>query len=175
MNLQSMVSREISPMEPVVLTIGKIYGGEAFNILCDEVFIEGTTRCFNPQVRDKFPSIIERITKKTAEAYRAKGESEYIICFPPLINNSQISKIASQLAINNFGEGSVIKVEKVTDGEDFAFYLQKVPGVFVFLGARNESKGAMYPHHHKKFNMDEDALIIGTTLYSQFALDFLKS
>jgi amidohydrolase len=174
MALQSIVSREISPLDPAVLTIGKFYGGEGFNVLCDEVFMEGTTRCFNPQVRDKFPSIIERITKKTAEAFRAKGESEYILGSPPVINNSQISKIASQAVINNFGAESVIKLEKVTGGEDFALYAQKIPGAMAFVGARNENKGAVHPHHHKKFNIDENALIIGATLYSQFALDFLN-
>jgi len=174
MALQSIVSREISPLDPAVLTIGKFYGGEGFNVLCDEVFMEGTTRCFDPQVRNKFPSLLERITKKTAEAFRAKGESEYILGSPPVINNSQISRIASQAVINNFGAESVIKLEKVTAGEDFALYAQKIPGAMAFVGARNENKGAVYPHHHKKFNIDEDALIIGTTLYSQFALDFLN-
>jgi len=174
MALQSIVSREISPLDPAVLTIGKFYGGEGFNVLCDEVFMEGTTRCFDPQVRNKFPSLIERITKKTAEAFRAKGESEYILGSPPVINNSQISRIASQAVINNFGAESVIKLEKVTAGEDFALYAQKIPGAMAFVGARNENKGAVHPHHHKKFNIDEDALIIGTTLYSQFALDFLN-
>ena len=171
--LQSIVSREISPLDTAVVTIGKFHGGERFNVLCDEVLMEGTTRCFNPQVRDKFPVMMERIIKETAKAYRAEGELEYILGNPPVINNSQISKIASQAVINNFGEGSVIKLEKITGGEDFAFYAQEVPGVMALVGARNESKGAMYPHHHKKFNIDEDALIIGTTLYSQFALDFL--
>jgi len=175
MNLQSIVSREIGPQEPAVVTIGKFNGGENFNVLCEKVSMEGTTRSFNPQVRDKFPSMIERITKKTAEAFRAKGESEYFLGSPPVINNSQISKIASQAVINNFGEGSVIKLEKVTGGEDFALYAQKVPGVMAFVGTRNENKGVMYPHHNKNFNIDEDALTIGTTLYSQFALDFLKS
>ena len=175
MDLQTIVSREIGPLDPAVVTIGKFCAGEKLNVLCDEVFMEGTTRCFNPQVRDKFPSMIKRITKKTAEAFRAKGELEYILGSPPVINNPQISKIASQAVINNFGEESVIKLEKVTGGEDFAFYVQKIPGIMALVGARNESKGAMYPHHHKKFNIDEDALTIGTTLYSQFALDFLKS
>lgn len=174
-NLQSIVSREIGPLEPAVVTIGKFNGGERYNIISDEVLMEGTTRCFNPQIRDKFPSMIERIIKETAKAYRAKGKLEYILGTPPVINNFQISQIASQAIIKNFGEESVVKFEKVTAGEDFAFYAQEAPSVMALVGARNESKGAMYPHHHKKFNIDEDALIIGTTLYSQFALDLLNN
>jgi len=173
MNLQSIVSREIGPLEPAVVTIGKFHGGERFNIINEEVLMEGTTRCFNLQVRDKFPIMIERMIKETAKAYRAKGELEYILGAPPVINNFQISQIASQAVTKNFGEESVVKFEKVTAGEDFAFFAQEVPGVFAFVGARNEKKGANYPHHHRKFNIDEDALVIGTSLYSQFVLDFL--
>ena len=173
MNLQSIVSREIGPLEPAVVTIGKFHGGERFNIISEEVLMEGTTRCFNSQVRDKFPIMIERMIKETAKAYRAKGELEYILGAPPVINNFQISQIASQAVTKNFGEESVVKFEKVTAGEDFAFFAQEVPSVFAFVGVRNEKKGANYPHHHRKFNIDEDALVIGTSLYSQFVLDFL--
>ena len=173
-DLQSIVSREINSLDPVVLSIGKFYGGERWNILCDKVLMEGTTRCFNNQVRDNFPVMIERVTKKTAEAYRAEGELEYILLTPPLINSLEMSKIALESLNKNFEKESVVELEKVMGGEDFAFFAQEVPSVFAFVGARNEKKGANYPHHHRKFNIDEDALIIGTSLYSQFALDFLN-
>lgn len=137
--------------------------------------MEGTTRCFNSQVRDKLPAMIKRVTKNTAKAYRAEGELKYVLGCPSVINDPQISQIASRAVINNFGKGSVIKLEKVTGGEDFAFYAQEALGVMAFVGIRNESKGVMHPHHHKKFNIDEDVLTIGTTLYSQFALDFLNN
>ena len=174
MNLQSIVSREISSLDPVVLSIDKFNGGERWNILCDEVLMEGTTRCFSNQVRDSLPAMIERVTKKTAEAYRAEGTLEYILLTPPLSNNPEMSKMALQSLIKNFGEESVEEVEKIMGGEDFAFFAQKVPGVFALVGVGNERKGANYPHHHRKFNIDEDALIIGTSLYGQFALDFLS-
>lgn len=174
MNLQSIVSREISSLDPVVLSIDKFNGGERWNILCDEVLMEGTTRCFSNQVRDSLPAMIERVTKKTAEAYRAEGTLEYILLTPPLSNNPEMSKMALQSLIKNFGGESVEEVEKIMGGEDFAFFAQKVPGVFALVGVGNERKGANYPHHHRKFNIDEDALIIGTSLYGQFALDFLS-
>lgn len=172
-DLQSIVSREINSLDPAVLSIGKFCGGERWNILCDKVLMEGTARCFNNQVRDNFPVMIERVTKKTAEAYRAEGELEYILLTPPLINSLEMSKIALESLIKNFGKESVVELEKVMGGEDFAFFAQEVPSVFAFVGARNEKKGANHPHHHRKFNIDEDALVIGTSLYSQFALDFL--
>jgi amidohydrolase len=174
MDLQSIVSREISPLDPAVVTIGKFDGGTRFNVLCDEVVMNGTTRCFNTQVRDKFPAMIERITKRTAEAYRAEGELEYIFGTPPVINNPLISNIASKSLTKNFGEESVIDLEKVMCGEDFAFFGQEALGVMAFVGARNEDKGAKYPHHHRNFNIDEDALVVGACLYSQFVLDFLN-
>jgi len=172
-DLQSIVSREINSLDSAVLSIGKFCGGERWNILCDKVLMEGTVRCFNNQVRDNFPVMIERVTKKTAEAYRAEGELEYILLTPPLINSLEMSKIALESLIKNFGKESVVELEKVMGGEDFAFFAQEVPSVFAFVGARNEKKGANHPHHHRKFNIDEDALVIGTSLYSQFALDFL--
>ena len=175
MNLQSIVSREINPLDSAVVTIGKINGGERWNILCDNVILEGTTRCFNNQIGDKFSSIMERVVRKTAEAYRAEGKLEYTMLTLPLINDINLSNIASQALIKNFGEEIIIKLEKVMSGEDFAFYAQEVPSLFALVGARNEDKGAKYPHHNKNFNIDEDALTIGTTLYSQFALDFLNN
>jgi len=175
MNLQSIVSREISPLDPAVVTIGKFNGGEAWNILCDKVILEGTTRCFNNQIINKFPIIIERIIKRTAEAYRAEGKLEYTLLTPVLINDLNLSNISSQALIKNFGEESVVKLEKTMGGEDFASYTQEIPSIFALVGARNEDKGAKYPHHHKNFNIDEDALVIGTSLYGQFALDFLNN
>jgi len=173
MDLQSIVSREINPLESAVVTIGKINGGEARNILCDKVTLDGTTRCFNNQIVDKLPAIMERVVRKTSEAYRAEGKLEYTIVAPPLINDINLSNISSQALIKNFGEEIIVKLEKIMAGEDFAFYAQKAPIAFAFVGARNEDKGAKYPHHHRNFNIDEDALVVGTSLYSQFALDFL--
>ena len=174
MNLQSIVSREIDPLETAVVTIGKFNGGERYNIISEEVHMEGTTRCFNLLVREKFPSIIKRIVNKTAKAYRAEGKLEYIFGHPSVINDTQMSQVASQAVIHNFGRESIVKMEKVTGGEDFSFYLQKAPGIMTFVGVRNENKDVIYPHHHKNFNIDENALIVGTTLYSQFAFDYLR-
>jgi len=175
MNLQSIVSREISPLDPAVVTIGKFNGGEAWNILCDKVILEGTTRCFNNQIGNKYSTIMERMIKRTANAYRAEGKLKYTILTPVLINDLNLSNISSQALIKNFGEESIVKLEKTMGGEDFALYAQEIPSIFALVGARNEDKGAKYPHHHKNFNIDENALIIGTSLYSQFALDFLNN
>ena len=174
MNLQSIVSREISPLEAAVVSVGKIQGGTRFNVIADEAVLEGTTRCFNNKIRGEFPEIIERIAKNTANSYRAEAELEYSLGTPATINEAESSRIATKSVEKLLGKDGVVEFEKVTGGEDFAMYLEKAPGAIAFVGIRNEEKEANYPHHHPRFNMDEDALEIGTGLYAQYAIDFLN-
>lgn len=175
MDLQSVVSREISPLDSAVLTIGSFHSGTRFNIIAGEATLEGTTRCFNPKIREKLPEIIERIAKNTAASYRADASLSYTWATPATINDEECSKIATDSVEKILGKDGVTKMEKTTGGEDFAYFLEKAPGILAFVGIRNEEKGACYPHHHDKFNMDEDALEIGTALYVQYAVDFLNS
>ncbi len=120
------------------------------------------------------PGIIERIAKTTAQAYRANAELKYSVGAPPMANDPTCTKRAIQTVRKVVGEGSLIEGPPATGAEDFAFYAERVPGVFVFLGAGNEQKGAVYPGHHEKFTIDEDALETGTALHVQYALDYLN-
>ena len=174
MNLQSISSREIAPLEPAVVTIGKLAGGTGWNITCDEVTLEGTTRCFSHEVRKSFPLAIERIIKNTAASYRAQAELEYIPIAPPLINDTFISQIAAASLQKLYGENMAGTIEKVMGGEDFAFLCEKTPGAMAFVGIGNKEKKTDYPLHNDKFNIDEDVLPIGAALHAQFALDFLN-
>ncbi|EQF08910.1 amidohydrolase, partial [Clostridioides difficile] len=174
MNLQSMVSREVSPLEPLVVSVGVLNSGTRFNVIASEAVLEGTIRLFNPELRKQIPGILERIAKSTAEAYRADAELEYGYLTPAVINDKECSKIATDAAIKLFGEDCITLFEKVTGAEDLAEFMNIAPGALAFVGARNESKGACYPHHHGCFNIDEDALEIGTALYVQYAVDFLN-
>ena len=174
MNLQSMVSREVSPLEPLVVSVGVLNSGTRFNVIASEAILEGTIRLFNPELRKQIPGILERIAKSTAEAYRADAELEYGYLTPAVINDKECSKIATDAAIKLFGEDCITLFEKVTGAEDLAEFMNIAPGALAFVGARNESKGACYPHHHGCFNIDEDALEIGTALYVQYAVDFLN-
>ena len=174
MNLQSISSREIAPLEPAVVTIGKLAGGTGWNITCDEVTLEGTTRCFSHEVRKSFPLAIERIIKNTAASYRAQAELEYIPIAPPLINDALISQIAAASLQKLYGENMAGTIEKVMGGEDFAFLCEKTPGAMAFVGIGNKEKKTDYPLHNDKFNIDEDVLPIGAALHAQFALDFLN-
>lgn len=173
MNLQSFVSREMNPLDSVVLSIGSFHSGTRFNIIAGEATLAGTARCFDPEIRKKIPEAIERISKGVADSYRATAELDYTHGTPATINDRESSQIAEKAVEKILGKDGNIEFDKTPGGEDFAFFLEKAPGALAFVGIRNEEKGAKYPHHHDKFNMDEDALEIGSMLYVQYALDFL--
>jgi amidohydrolase len=175
MDIQSIVSREISPLDPAVVSIGMFNSGTRFNVISNEAVLEGTTRCFNKDVRDKFPGIIERVVKNTAKSYRAKAEVEYTYGTFPTINNEYCSKIAEKSVEKILNREAITLFEKITGAEDFSYFLEKAPGVLAFVGIRNEAKQACYPHHNANFQMDEEALEIGTALYAQYAVDFLTA
>lgn len=174
MNLQSIVSREMSPAEPVVVSIGTFHAGTRFNIIAGTAELEGTTRCFNSEISKRLPGIIERIVKNTAGTYRAEAELEYISAVPPTVNNSLCAKRAESVVEKILGKDALLNEPPSMIAEDFSYFAEKVPGVYIFLGAMNEKKGASYANHHERFNIDEDALEIGTMLNAQYAIDFLK-
>lgn len=174
MNLQSIVSREVAPLEPAVVTIGRFTGGTTWNITCDEVQLEGTTRCFNREIRNNFPATIERIIKSTAASYRAEAELEYIHISPPTINDPLVAKVAAGALTELYGEEALGEMEKVMGGEDFAYYQERIPGAMVFVGVGNKEKKTDYPLHNERYNLDEDMLPVGAALHAQFALNFLS-
>ena len=174
MELQSIVSREISPLETAVVSVGIFKSGTGFNIIASEAYLEGTTRSFDPSIRESLPNRIERIAKNTASSHRAEAELEYITGTPPVINDESCAAIAQESMRKLFGDESIIEMEKVMGAEDFAMYLEMVPGMMAFVGAQNQEIGACYPHHNERFNIDEESLEIGTALYTQYALDFLN-
>ena len=174
MDLQSVVSREMNPHDTVVLSVGAFHGGTRFNIIAGEAVLDGTTRLFNPELREQIPGIIERIAKNTAASYRAEASLEYIYGTPPVTNDEECAAIARGAVVKLVGEEGVFEFPKTTGGEDFGYFLEKAPGVIAFVGIRNDEKGINYAHHHDKFDMDEDGLEIGTALYVQYTLDYLN-
>lgn len=174
MNLQSLVSREIDPLESVVLSIGSLNAGTRFNIISGQAILSGTSRYFNPDLKDVFPKAIERISQGIADTYKATAKLDYSFGTPPTINDKDSSKIATGSVEKILGPEGIATMEKTPGGEDFAYFLEKAPGVLAFVGIRNDNKKINFPHHHDKFNMDEDALEIGSKLYVQYALDFLN-
>jgi amidohydrolase len=176
-NLQTIVSRELSPLEPCVVTVGKLTAGQRFNAIPDTAVMEGNVRTFNPEICKNYPEIIERIASNTAKAFRCEAKLEYKVfgSTPPVINPPEQAAFAEKVVKKLFGAEAVGEMQPVMGGEDFAVFMQKVPGLYAFVGAGNPAKDCVYPHHHGKFNIDEDALKTCMALHAQYALDFLNS
>ncbi|MEW6684825.1 MAG: amidohydrolase [Candidatus Edwardsbacteria bacterium] len=173
--LQTIVSRKVNPLSPVVITIGTIQGGYRSNIIADKVEMEGTVRTIEPAVREKMPQMIEKIIAGITRASDAKYELQYLWGYPPLFNDLKMIDLARQSAISLFGKKAILEiVYPLMGAEDFTYFLQKVPGALLRLGTRNKAKGVIYPWHHPKFNIDEDVLPIGAALLAKIALDYLK-
>jgi amidohydrolase len=173
-SLQKIVSREVSPVNPAVLTIGKIQGGTAFNIIPDSVEIEGCVRTLTDNDRSNIEKRIKEIVEFTTKANRGSCEIEYMNKYPVLVNDKTITSLLSNAAVKIVGSESVIDIKNpIMASEDMSYYLKKIPGTFFYLGSNNQQKGIVYPHHHPKFNVDEDTLWIGSAVFVQSVLDYL--
>lgn len=175
LDLQSIISREISPLDSAVLTIGKFQSGTRFNVIANDALLVGTTRCFSKEINDTFEEKIRRVCENTASTYRATAELEYNQLVIPTINDEACSNIAESAIEKLLSKEAIAKFPMTTGGEDFSFYTENIPGAFAFVGTRNDEKVPYYPHHHSKFNIDENGLEISSGLYAQFAIDYLNS
>ena len=174
--LQTIPSRKINPLEPVVISVGKIEGGTARNIICDTVVLNGTARSLNKEVTRKIPHLLKNIISGITKSAGASFKLNYSPGYPVLINNPQATDLARGTIAKMFSKQTIFEIKRpVMGGEDFAYYLQKVPGSFLRLGIRNPKKDAVYPWHHPKFTVDEDAIKIGSALLAGIAFDFLSS
>ena len=170
MNLQTLVSRETRPHNPLVLSIGLLNSGTKLNVIAEEGHMEGTTRCFDPELRKQLPIKMERIIKSTAEAFGATATLRYDLAGSAVINDEQCSEIGQGSVEKILGKEGNYQFEKVTGGEDFCHYLDKVPGVLAFVGCKNDEKNCCYAHHNGRFAIDEDSLEI-CLLYTSDAAD----
>ena len=170
-NLQSIVSRQCSPMDSAVLTIGKAEAGTLWNIIPGSATLEGTTRYFTRQLYNGFPEMMERIVKCTAEAYRCNAKLDYIRMIPPTINDIPFAETVRESAAKVVSPRNVVNIGPIAIGEDFGLFLEKVPGALALVGVGNEACGAIWPQHSPKYTVDEDALLNSVMLYVQVALD----
>ena len=163
--IHSIVSRNVNPLESGVITIGKVSGGTASNIIPDEVELIGTVRSLNPQVREELKSRIEQVTQGVARSFSMDCRFDFEYGYPVLINNSEMSRLVATACAKGIGKESVEVVKPSMGGEDFAYYLEKVPGSFFRLGCRNEEKGIIHPYHSSLFDIDEDVLPFGVEMF----------
>ena len=172
-NLQHITSEEVSPFVPTVVTVGHIESGTVFNAIADNAFLEGSLRCYDNKVRAKIIERIKTIALSTAQAFGATAEFEDVsgMQTPVVINDSDMVKIINNAAKKDFGEDSLAPEIRVMGSEDFAYFMEKVPGALAFLGVRNEDCNAVWPQHNPNYTVDENALIRGAILYAQTAFD----
>ena len=169
-NSQTIVSRNVDPLKPCVVTFGTVNGGTTNNIIPAEVVLTGTVRTFDPAIQSLAERRLREIAEETAKAFGASCQVDYMLGYPAVVNDAAMVDFATGVAKRVLGEGCLYPFDPVMGGEDFAFYLQKVPGAFIFLGAGD---GHEFPHHHPAFDIDERALPVGALLYTSLALEFL--
>lgn len=174
--IQYLVSRQSDPLEPLVVSVGTINGGFASNVIAGKVQISGTIRTHSEKLREETMGKIENIAKYVSQSSGGDYRLDIERGLPPLINDDGKLEQARLAAEQIVGSKNTISLKKASmGGEDFAYYLQKIPGAFLWLGARNEAEGKTYLMHHPKFDFDEDALLIGTKFYIRLAFNLLKN
>jgi len=171
--LQSLISREVSPMTPLVVHVGTIHGGQAFNIVADRVEVEGTVRTLDEALQATVPERMDRILKGVTEAFRGSHELEYRKVYAPVVNDSPMTDLVRQVAAQVVGPENTIEVPPAMGSDDMAFFLKEVPGSYFFVGAGNAERGLTQPHHNSRFDLEEEALLTGAEMMARLALSYL--
>jgi amidohydrolase len=160
--LQSIVSRTTDPMQPAVLSIGRIIGGVARNVVADEVCLEGTVRVLDAREGQRVRRRIETVAGGTARALGGRARLDYVSGYPVLFNDPKVNEYFRTATMDALGKKAVVEIpDAMLGAEDFARYLRLVPGAMMRLGVRNPAVGAVHAWHHPQFTIDEAALEIG--------------
>ncbi len=171
-NLQTVVSRNTDPGDPAVITVGTMTAGSRWNVVAEYAHLEGTTRFFSRELQKSLPEMMQRVVDNTAATFGAKAKMEYIRLVPPTINDEAMTDLAIASAKKVMGEEAPVGIDRISGGEDFAFFMEKVPGAIALMGVGNAACDAVWPQHSGKYKVDENALINSVMLYAQVAFDF---
>ena len=172
--LQTVVSRESPPFEPVVVTVGEFHGGQARNIVAGSAWMTGTVRTFSEESRRRVLRRVREVAEQTGALGGARVEFVHEPGNDVLVNDPACAEVARRAVCEVLGEQAVGSYEGTLSGEDFTEYLRLVPGVFVFVGVRNPDVGAVHPQHSCYYTVDESALPGGAMVAAQWALDMLR-
>jgi amidohydrolase len=167
-NVQQIVSREVNPIDRAVVSVTRIAGGAASNIVPEQVVLGGTVRTFRPEVQNQIRDALARIATGVAGAHRCTAELHYELGYAATVNDAGVAAVVAR----NVEAGRLIEIEPVMGGEDFSAYQQVVPGCFFIVGAGGKDA---VPHHHPLFTIDEDALPVAHDVFVRTALDFLRA
>ena len=159
--LQTVVARRIRAVEPAVVSVCMVQGGQAYNIIPGEVTITGSTRTFDRETRRTLPGVLEQIVSGICHAAGAEYDFRFSHGYASVINDAALTQAGRQVIQAAFGEAAVLEIDPLMPGEDFSALQEHCPGFFVELGARNEETGCTVPHHNSRYRMDEAALKYG--------------
>ncbi len=174
-SLNHIVSRQIDPLHPAVISLGTIEGGRAANIICDHVKVRGTVRTVNHDVRKMIPEMMEISIKGICRSMHASYNFNYVFGAPEVKNHEAMVDLLVNEAKSIIGERNTINlIDPVMGGEDFGRYLEQVPGTFFRLGSCSKEKGTCFSQHNSRFNVDDDALIVGMKVMGAAALRVMK-
>lgn len=174
--LQTIVSRNVSPLDTAVVSVTTIHSGTAFNVIPQEATLEGTIRTFDQGVRQNALERFEQIIRGTAEALGCQVEIDVKRITPVLTNDMAISQKVQETARRILPESHLRTASHLTMGaEDAAYLLEKVNGCFFFVGSANKGRHLDHKHHHPKFDFDEEALVRGSALMAAAAVDVLNT
>lgn len=171
-NLQHLVSRENSPINPMVLSVTAFNSGNSENVIPEKSELLGTTRTFDNAKRETFPDMMDRVIKGIVEANRGEYKLTYYKGTPATINEKESVELGRKVISEIIGEENIIYQDPQMGGEDFAKYLLNIPGCLMFLGGKMPHEDA--PHHNSKFMIEEDVLKTGAEYFVRYALEFIK-
>ncbi|AFY60477.1 M20 family metallopeptidase [Synechococcus sp. PCC 6312] len=164
--LQTIVARNINPLDTAVISVGSFHAGTAKNIIADTASLSGTVRYFNPELADKLPQRIEEIIAGVCACHGAKYELNYQRMYPATINDPTMAELVRSVATTVIEtELGVVPECQTMAAEDMSFFLQQVPGCYFFLGSANSELGLDFPHHHPRFDFDETVLGLGVEIF----------
>ncbi|ARK25487.1 peptidase M20 [Sporosarcina sp. P37] len=168
-NLQQLVSRRVNPIDSAVLSVGSFVSENAYNVIADQAVLTGTVRSFTNDVRNLMEQEIQRVVKGTAIAHDCEITAEYFRGYPAVVNHEKETDFLKQVAESIPELKGAVQMQPQMGGEDFAYYLEKVPGTFFFTGARPKDA---FPHHHPRFDIDEQAMLAAAKTLGAAALEY---
>lgn len=172
--LQTVVSRNVDPVESCVVTVGHFNAGEAFNVIPDIATIGGTVRTLTPEIRDLAEERVNTVIRGIAEAGGATVEIEYTRGYPATINDPAAAALVREAATEVVGADSVVTPPPSMGGEDYAYFLLDRPGAMFQVGTKNEERGLVWGHHHPRFDIDEESLAIALETMTVTVLKYLE-
>jgi amidohydrolase len=171
--LQTIHSRRINPLEPLVITVGTIKGGDRFNIIAGEVRMEGTMRTMSEEVRSRAQTLMRQTLAGVTSVYGATFDLQFDDSNPVTYNDPQLVDETLPTLRRLIGDANVLSLKPFMPAEDFSYYQKVIPGFFYFLGVGNKAKGLMPAWHTAEFDVDEESLVVGVKVMTNVLLDYL--